>query len=344
MCIRDRSHPPPGLRLDAERTNTSSHRKPKRSFTGESTSKFYVCEQCQLECPNAKAYKSHLKGRKHKLAQTQPGAGWRGDRRQFMSFPCRESTLCEHAMVAELDATQAALLASYLHHRFTDRSQEMVECLRTIAERHPKRLRVKELFETVEAWHVVCSWIQTCIAQRKEHGLPSLDTVYDAACGHGLMGVLLAYRFPQLQVVCVDKKERAAFNSYVEVVDEMGECSGGHDRVLCNLRHIEGDLTQMEYTQGSVIVCIHGCHEATKAVLDISRVHRTAWAVMPCCVRDGLYGPTQRIRTKEDDVRHAFICGLIAAQYSAIKSTAIDRSITNRHIVVLGDCLMPDDH
>ena len=57
-----------------------------------------------------------------------------------------------------------------------------------------------------------------------------LNTIFDLACGHGLLGVLLAYRFGcpdgdsctskhcrgDIKVVCVDLERRAAFNHYVE--------------------------------------------------------------------------------------------------------------------------------
>ena len=38
-----------------------------------------------------------------------------------------------------------------------------------------------------------------------------------------------------------------------------------------------------------------------------------------------------------DDTRHALMCGIMAAEYRAMSVSAVDRSITNRHLVIQGD-------
>jgi len=38
-----------------------------------------------------------------------------------------------------------------------------------------------------------------------------------------------------------------------------------------------------------------------------------------------------------DDTRHALMCGIMAAEYRAMSVSAVDRCITNRHLVIQGD-------
>ena len=67
-------------------------------------------------------------------------------------------------------------------------------------------MRVKELLESVEVASDAASFI-TLVAK----GAP-VDVIYDVACGHGLVGILLAYRFPRRRVVCIDLERRDGFD------------------------------------------------------------------------------------------------------------------------------------
>jgi hypothetical protein len=49
-----------------------------------------------------------------------------------------------------------------------------------------------------------------------ERGVGGTDVVWDLACGHGLVGLLLAYRFPDLRVVGIDRERRPAYAAYVQ--------------------------------------------------------------------------------------------------------------------------------
>jgi hypothetical protein len=126
---------------------------------------------------------------------------------------------------------------------------------------HPTALRVKELFETVEAAAMIGreitavskKWRQQAKARAKAAkqrqrrpqqeaeaeaenakgegaaaaaappveaavgvgGVGGIGVIYDLACGHGLLGVLLAYRFAAARVVCVDLERRPGFQVFV---------------------------------------------------------------------------------------------------------------------------------
>jgi len=62
---------------------------------------------------------------------------------------------------------------------------------------HPRYWRVKELFENLEAFQIVsCVTTMSQDSVKKEKNDPkaniNIDTIYDLACGHGLLIILLA--------------------------------------------------------------------------------------------------------------------------------------------------------
>jgi hypothetical protein len=177
------------------------------------------------------------------------------------------------------------------------------------------------LFETVEAYRR----IGQAIYEQWRAG--QVQTIYDFACGHGLLGVLLAGRFPKLQVVCVDLERRPAFDHYLEVARELG-------LALSNLAGLEADFRKMRLPPKSYVICIHACNEATRAALEMAVAANACYAAMPCCIRDGIY--LRHINHVDERVRYATAVGVIAGQFGAYKITAVDERITNRNLIVLG--------
>jgi hypothetical protein len=90
------------------------------------------------------------------------------------------------------------LLVEYIVLRFPG-APEVVPLFRAIWTRFPKYLRVKEFFETVEAYKKICEQISSVTnalqagkeqdnrPRRKGKTKPKLH-IYDLACGHGLLG------------------------------------------------------------------------------------------------------------------------------------------------------------
>lgn len=223
------------------------------------------------------------------------------------------------AMVADLDAERLQLLLTYVSE--TTRSEELSAFVATTVELHPTYLRVKELFETVEAYRR----IGQAVYERWRAG--EVDVVYDFACGHGLLGVLLAYRFRKLRVVCVDLERRPAFGHYLDVLGGMGIALG-------NITYVEADFADVALAAKSYVICIHACNEATKHALEMARSAGACFAAMPCCIRDGIYIRT--VNHTDDETRYKASVGIIAGRYGAYKITAIDGRITNRNLIVLG--------
>jgi hypothetical protein len=224
-----------------------------------------------------------------------------------------------NAMVSDLDAERRELLLTYVEE--TTLSGELRAMLAEVVRRHSRYLRVKETFETLEAYRR----IGQDIYEQWRDG--RVERVYELCAGHGLLGLLFGYRFPKLSILCVDSERRPAFGHYKAVARELGID-------LDNVRYVEADVREVEVEPPAYVVCIHACNEATKLALEKAREAGACWAAMPCCIRDGIY--FQRIKHVDDGTRYAAAAGYIAGMFGARKMTAIDPRITNRHLILLG--------
>jgi hypothetical protein len=225
-----------------------------------------------------------------------------------------------HHMVHDLDDELSDLVWAYV--RETSHSEEIPEIIREIARRYPRYLRVKELFETFECYRRIGQEIY------EQWRLGRVKWIYDLACGHGLLGLLLAWRFRSVQVVCVDLERRPAFDHYLEVVSDWGT-------VLDNISYVEGDLNDVSLETGAYAICIHACNEATQVALEKAVQAQALYATMPCCIRDGIY--FRRIKHANDSTRYATAVGFIAGQYHGYKISSIEEVITNRNLIIFGD-------
>ena len=117
-----------------------------------------------------------------------------------------------HLFVEELSETAVtALLDEYVPTSFDNRgmSQELGAIFRHASELAPNQLRVKEIIETVEVFLQIVTFIGAQPRTRKQNTSP----IVDVACGHGLLAVLLAYRYPHRKVIACDTKQREVYDA-----------------------------------------------------------------------------------------------------------------------------------
>jgi hypothetical protein len=213
-------------------------------------------------------------------------------------------------------------------------------------ERHPLSLRVKDFFETLETFSLITKQIYWSCTSGPEASA-RFRTIFDMCCGHGLLGVLLSYRFPRIRVVCVDRKRREGFDHFVAAFqaclgNEVGNATGGaesggaKDRVgvLRNLSFVESDIADVSVPPSSFVVCVHACNEANQIALDKAVAAKAAFAAMPCCIRSRIY--SVHAFNLQDDTRYAVMVGTMAREYNAHTVTGINRGITNRHLLMFG--------
>ena len=87
-------------------------------------------------------------------------------------------------------------------------------------------------------------------------------------------------------------ERRACFAHYQDAFLAEGKPPPGHIDALDNLRFEERDVASPEIALGkhSAVVCVHACNEANLLVLRRCRDASATWAVVPCCLPEGLHG------------------------------------------------------
>jgi hypothetical protein len=240
----------------------------------------------------------------------------------------------------KLSPKQRGRFYRYLNDSFGEHFPEFVAIFHYIdTSENAQFLRVKELFESLEAFKAISTIILTAQQQGRR-----IDKIYDMACGHGLVGILLAYRFPLKEVVLVDLERRPAFDAYLAGWQAKGfvyEKSTPHDGVLSPLMNVEyrqGDLRDIlreEVGPTSLCISIHGCNEANVDVVQGARAKGALWTVMPCCIRKGLVLPESSIEI-DDNIRYTLLCGAFATENGAQIIRKIDSRITARPIIISG--------
>jgi len=86
-----------------------------------------------------------------------------------------------------------------------------------------------------------------------------IETVFDLACGHGLLGVMLAHRFQDLRVVCVDLERRPGFDSFVScfrdaagLEEREGNEEGVHDDAATKSSTTTATPGMLEFVVGDI--------------------------------------------------------------------------------------------
>ena len=145
--------------------------------------------------------------------------------RELATFPMRASCLATHATAMDLDAhTTRPRFFRYLRDAVPG-LPEIALAVRVVADVAPRWTRVKELVESVEAFRNFLAFL----AEAETKGERTVETCFDMACGHGLVGVLIAYAFPEKTVNACDWTRRPAFEAYARVFGALAslESKGG---------------------------------------------------------------------------------------------------------------------
>ena len=271
-----------------------------------------------------------------------------GKRRQnyddlfLKELPRTEKVIDSNSMINDLPQNTQQHIKTYIANRCPG-SEEIVDALFYIANNYPKQLRTKELCETLESVTLIGAKINALMADHPEERKKNM-TIYDLACGHGLLGILIAYRFPNVKVVCIDHEERPCWSTYIEAFEKYGEKWEGKDSVMTNFTFRKGDLmdtTTFQPQIGDYLICIHGCNDLSPYILQSAKQNKCGYAIMPCCVRENIFGVSTKSSNRnwgmDDDTRYATMVGCLAGKYDCEKIAAISKYITNRFLMIIGD-------
>eukprot|EP00536_Pseudo-nitzschia_multiseries_P003895 jgi/Psemu1/284716/fgenesh1_pg.62_\ len=291
---------------------------------------------------------------------------------EFEDFPHRSSCIDPSLLISTLSPQLRARFWRYLRDTFGDHYPELSAIFHHVSVRHPQYMRVKELLENLEAFKIVGKIVLLSEQRQRQPPPPrssngnsngngngnarsyaskghdktdssnqqkTIDVIYDLACGHGLLGILLAYRFATKRVVCVDLEERKSFFAFREAFVAEGEACPDHPDILSNLEYRVADLRSVasEVTPTSCLVAIHACNEANKHVVDMAKAVKGAtWAVMPCCIRSKLYLGGAPVRDVDSQVRYQLLCGAFAEANRASVIRSVPRDVTARPVLIAG--------
>lgn len=357
--------------VDATDTDTShgkgqSHIPQAVKNSLKTTGFKYYCATCAVGFNKQNNYQEHMAGRKHHRVQSERASAyqdfladaptwiddihdadnnnnhtlldvhtyWRDS--ELSTFPHRLSCIDQSLTLRTIDPFLRGRFWRYLRDSFGKHFPEFASIFHHMSLSNPQYLRVKELFETLEAFKVTSSIIimaQDAQVEQKDH----IHTVYDLACGHGLLGILLAYRFPTKKIVCVDLEARDSFQAFRSAFNEMGD-PFEMQTPLSNLEYREADLLSVESELDSscFLIAMHACNEANEEVVDMAKGAGAMWAVMPCCIRSKLYLKRASVLSLDSDSRYHLLCGAFAEANDAQLVRTISRDITAKPIIIAG--------
>lgn len=221
------------------------------------------CDPCSRGFDKSKQYEQHVAGKKHVLAVESSArylaefkrsrwydpavsastvtSAWSLD--AFMDGLPRRSRSSSRASltlnaaseegrmdpgmtVSGLSPNKRGQLWRYLRDLMPD--HELPGVVAQVEAASPRFLRLKELLESTEAYrHVV-----RALEATPHRGAPS--TIYDLACGHGLVGLLVAYSHPDIALVSIDRERRPAFEAWSAAMQRVR----GH----CDVSDASGDV------------------------------------------------------------------------------------------------------
>ena len=314
-------------------------------------SKPHVCDLCGCGFDKRKQLALHVAGKRHAEAGQRAAAAkdaflespWAEeasadraaaafDMGEFLdALPTRSTkvadatTVSPRVVVGDLTGDQRAALYRYLF----DAPGEIADAVAAACVAAPKQARVKELFESVEVFKV--------LHRRLDRG-PRPARLFDLACGHGFVAHLAAAAFPATAVVAVDLEKRDAFDAWRAAFVAAGKAP-------CAFREESLTAVEADLDGDAMVVVVHGCDDANAVALDMAARRRSAWLVVPCCLKAPNYLDRARTDRKssrsptavlDDETRYALLCGALAHKYGADLTTMVDRRVTGRHLVLAG--------
>ena len=325
----------------------SQRQNASKKINGANQSEQYQELVIQVDNSKRKAAEANLPTHCASLVRRRKG----GKRRQrfhelFSTLPRSANVIDSNSMVNDLPDDSKQQLKTYIIERCPG-SAEIVDILFWVAEQFPQQLRTKELCETLESVTLIGADINSLLSKEKDPNGDRRETmaIYDLACGHALGGLLLSYRFSFLKVVCIDSEERPCWSSYRAAFEKYGKKAKKNDSsVIDNISFVVGDVTGdcFQPKCGDYFMCLHGCNELTPFALSKAQTVNAGYAIMPCCLRDGMLGVTTTSSKNnwgiENDIaRYSIHVGYLAGKFGVSKVAAISELITNRYLMLIGD-------
>jgi len=321
------------------------------------------CAVCNLDFKKLTEYNIHINGKRHndQLKRTpsldqlstefSEGASnwtagcspddvlklWSNEEWSTLGFKFRATCLHPSPTVKSLKPKLKARVWRYLRDGMgLSYFPEIANIMYAVEQEPDGHLRIKEIFESFESYRTISNFI---ISAKKTDNENELKNVVELACGHGLVSVLLAYRFPNLNFYLFDLLKRPTFEAFIRAFEKKGLKREGKTKVLPNIFFHEKDLkSSIEFIPNSIVVCVHGCGDVNKDAVELAiKNDALGWIVMSCCINKEMYLGAQCLVSLSDDMtRHHMLCGAFSFKYDAQLVTTIDSRLTNRNVLIGG--------
>jgi hypothetical protein len=292
------------------------------------------CGVCDLSFKKAVEFERHLNGRRHQLQLSKipsrdelwsefiTGAKtwstdcvvddviplWSDDELSSLGLKYRSTCLHPSPTINQLSPKQKARLWRYIRDVMgLSYYSEMASIMEAVDSDEHGHLRVKEVFESFETYRKISSFITDAQKTLKSIDAPPIQSIVELACGHGLVGTLLAYRFHNLSIHLYDLHKRPTFDAFLRAFESRGICRPGQSQVLPNIVFHEADMAVcVEQLPNSIVVCIHGCGQVNKRAIELAIDNRASgWIVLPCCIEKDMYlGQSCCVQLSDDTVRY----------------------------------------
>ena len=272
---------------------------------------------------------------------TNIAAVWKDDELSSLEFKYRSTCLHPTPVIGNLKSYTRARVWRYMRDVMgLSHYPELAAIMAAADEDEFGHVRVKELFESLESYKVIANFIVAAQRTGLQNGYSPIERIVEVACGHGLVGILLAYRFRGLQVHLYDLERRPTFSAFLRAFESKGvRLYADDEKVLPNVHFYEEDFRNAKpLIVNSVVVCLHGCNEVNEMAIEMAIEEKASgWAVMPCCIlKDQYLGEQCNVHLSEDSARYNMLCGALAQKYGAQRIAAIDTRITNRPMIIAG--------
>lgn len=268
-------------------------------------------------------------------------AVWRDEELSTLEFKYRSTCLHPTPVIGNLKSYTRARVWRYMRDVMGLSHYSELAAIMAAADKDEfGHVRVKELFESLESYKVLANFIVAAQRTGIQYNYKPIERIVEVACGHGLVGLLLAYRFRNLQVHLYDLHKRPTYDAFVRAFESKGiKLYADDEKVLPNVFFHEEDFRNaVPLVQNSVVVCLHGCNEVNEMAIEMAIEEKASgWVVMPCCiVKEQYLGEECNVHLSEDSARYNMLCGALAHKYSAQRIAAIDTRITNRPMIIAG--------
>lgn len=258
------------------------------------------CDICGIQFKKVPEYERHMLGKRHADQIKKSGGGpeaiweefvlsaplwavncnvttiapiWNNEELSTIGLKYRSTCLHPTPVIGNLSPISRARVWRYLRDVMgLSYFPELASILVAADVDDDGHVRVKELFESLESYKVIANFIIAAQRTGVQNNYPPIERIVEVAAGHGLVGILLAYRFRKLNVHLYDLEKRPTYEAFLRAFELKGvKLLPDDEKVLPNVFFYEEDMRNAKpLVKNSIVVCLHGCGEVNEIAIEMA--------------------------------------------------------------------------